>query len=52
MLSRIFLGGPLVPAQSAILADNAAQFRRLQATVARLGTDDRDLDGGWGKSGH
>ncbi|MBI4305000.1 MAG: hypothetical protein HY678_01645 [Chloroflexi bacterium] len=31
----------------AILADNAAQLRRLQALTARLDTGDRDLGSGW-----
>jgi hypothetical protein len=34
-------------AYPAILADNAAQLHRLQTLVARFGTRDRDLSGGW-----
>jgi hypothetical protein len=32
---------------TSVLADNAAQLRRLEAVVARLGPRDRDLGSGW-----
>jgi hypothetical protein len=36
-----------MPVHPSILADNAAQLRRLQSIVTHLGNNDRDLDGGW-----